>query len=56
MPYSARAAKADAMEKAIVSASKDLVDATYEDSPEHIKQFIHYALNKLGDAINDVAT
>lgn len=56
MPYSARMAKADAMKQAILSASKDLVDATYEDKPEHIKQFIHYALRKLGDAINEVAT
>ena len=36
----------------LLAASKDLVDATYEDSAKGIKEFAHYALNKLGDAIN----
>ena len=36
----------------LLAASKDLVAATYEDSPKNVKEFVHYALNKLGDAIN----
>ena len=45
-------AENERLRAALLAASKDLVDATYEDHAKDIKEFVHYALNKLGDAIS----